>query len=448
MEMATSNLYSDQVKLAKALVHPDKAQRERTYDDLIAFVANAKSDTFTELEMLKLWKALYYCLWLADKPDVQGEVVAFLCSLFPRFKEESLVVLCVRMLYRTILREWQYLDQYRIEKIYRLIRTMVRETFAYLHNKKWQEQLTNSFISALDEEILQKTPNGVRFQCADVFLDELHNATDGKIQTAQFLTCAKPFLRCATSARTDAIFRERVTSAIFEKFANQYAREHAATEATETPVKVFVNVSTKVLQGTIFELASSESDTGCRKRLYGLHSLFPSVTGEAFVDLGNVSETATKPKEASAGKRKNAPVSEEVSVDTEKKGKKSKTSEAPVSVEEPAAVVADTSKGKSKKGKKATEVEMPVVDEAPVVEVPVEETGKSKRGKKAQAPVEVEEPKEKPKKKKQSEPVEADEVDSMPTRKSVRFDKKLVSYQPSKAEAPAEVKSSLKRGKK
>jgi ribosomal RNA-processing protein 1 len=423
-----SELYADQVKLARALVHPDKAVRDATYADLTKFVESIK--TFSEMEMLKLWKALYYCLWLSDKVDVQQEVVNYLCGLFLKFKTEGLALLCVRICYRTIMREWQHLDQYRIDKVYRLIRGMIRQSFNHLNANHWPEQLTEAFTNALDEEILQKTPNGLRFQCADVFLEELHNATNGDIQTAQFLLCAKPFIKGATATKTDPVYRDRVTASVFQKFVEKYAREsQASNDGASESNKVFPHVSAKFLQGTIFELASDETDGGCRKRLYGLHSLFPRITGEAFVDLTNLKEPSSAKK--SAGKRKQA-VEAPIADTVKEPSKKMKTADAP-------AVVADLPAAESvkptKKGtKKSVEEASPEVNAA---------TPKQRKvAKAAEADVVVPDEADAKKPKKKQVPTEAEE----PTRKSVRFDSS-VKFTPAKPERPV-IKATPKKQKK
>ena len=45
----------------------------------------------TELEMMKLWKGLFYTFWMSDKPDVQEELAI---SLSKMVKEWVVVSFC------------------------------------------------------------------------------------------------------------------------------------------------------------------------------------------------------------------------------------------------------------------------------------------------------------------------------------------------------------------
>ena len=44
---------------------------------------------FEELELLKLWKGLYMCLWMTDKPLVQEDVADELAALLELFTDRQ-----------------------------------------------------------------------------------------------------------------------------------------------------------------------------------------------------------------------------------------------------------------------------------------------------------------------------------------------------------------------
>ena len=69
-EDGISNPTVDQLTFAKALASPDKATRDKTINVLIKFFKK-NNDVMTDIEMLKLWKALFYCYWLSDKVPIQ-----------------------------------------------------------------------------------------------------------------------------------------------------------------------------------------------------------------------------------------------------------------------------------------------------------------------------------------------------------------------------------------
>ena len=93
------------VTFARALACPDKKTRDKTLKTLVNYLAEL--DQLSDLEMLKLWKALYYCMWLADKVPIQMELAGALSSeLFRSFSNIELAYNYIRMFFRTLMREW------------------------------------------------------------------------------------------------------------------------------------------------------------------------------------------------------------------------------------------------------------------------------------------------------------------------------------------------------
>ena len=268
------------VTFARALACPDKEVRDKTVVSLINYVAGLQN--ITEMEMLKLWKALYYCMWLSDKALIQMELAQALTGLFNSFKERDFAVLYFGIFFRTMVREWTLLDQHRINKFYTLIRLMLREGLSSMHKNGWTAESMDSLLDALEEEVLVKTPNGIRLHIADIFLEELMIVTKGDINTDAFVRALRPFFG-AVQGCLDTSFQERVSNKIFSAFVKTFAREHKGSTEDEM---LFLKVKTTVIQGMIFSIAS-DSDTADknRRKLYLLHQEFPEVTGQPFVSF-------------------------------------------------------------------------------------------------------------------------------------------------------------------
>ena len=111
-----------QVKLARALGNPDKTRREKTIKMLNQYVPG---NDFNDLEMLKLWKALHYCLWLTDKAAIQEDVSQMLCNLLHTCKDDEQALQFLRCFFQTVMREWGALDYHRINKFYTFIRLFI-----------------------------------------------------------------------------------------------------------------------------------------------------------------------------------------------------------------------------------------------------------------------------------------------------------------------------------
>jgi ribosomal RNA-processing protein 1 len=195
------------------------------------------------------------------------------------------------MFFRTILREWAGLDYLRVDKFLKLVRIFTQHIFDYLQQVRgicasckffqllssqaqWDPDLTRSFVSCLREEVLTKTPNGLRLHVADVFLPELCAAASSSIDTRTLLELLQPFLE-ACSKGTDEALQKRITKNILREFATSYARELPRT--AEAPR--FVNVDTKQLQAKIFAVAThATTKNKFRSALHYVHKYFQEVT--------------------------------------------------------------------------------------------------------------------------------------------------------------------------
>lgn len=366
----------EQQQFARSLANPDKAIRDGTVRELKKFLANLTS--IEDIEMLKLWKALFYCLWLCDKAPVQEELCEAIAGMLEVFKKPSLAYnKYLRMFFRITLMEWDQLDQHRLNKFYTLIRSMMRKSFEMLHSVQWADKAVNRFLEALVEEVLVKRPNGPRYHICDIYLCELWNSTQGLISHQHFMVAISPFLS-ALGTTDDATFRTRLIEKVFQDFISTYSCKNCAEEDGMKPFKY---VSTVNLQREIFEIASSSSNDICieknRRKIYDLHSLFGRHNGinnasdsDCEADLHGVEAVeppgATNSTPMKKGKKKSAKKTLTITESNDtpsKKGrdKKKGNSDEKVRVEEVEKVM-DVEKVDKKNGIKRTREES--VDEA------------------------------------------------------------------------------------
>lgn len=95
---------------------------------------------FEELELLKLWKGLYTCLWMTDQAVVQEEVAGDMAALLQLFTDETSGgclstgvvvpstefppppgVLFFSAAIHTLCSEWLRIDRLRLDKFYMVI---------------------------------------------------------------------------------------------------------------------------------------------------------------------------------------------------------------------------------------------------------------------------------------------------------------------------------------
>ena len=262
----------DEVRLARALVNPDKNIRDKTVKALQNYVKSLDVQEFAEMDMLKLWKALFYCFWYSDKVQIQDELAESLSKIIHNFSSAKLAIMFFRMFLRTMLREWHYIDQYRINKFYNLIRFFIREVFCYLkNNHEWNKKQVQKVMQCMEEEALHKKPNGIRFHIAEVYLSELYFATEGKVSSSAFEYCIQPFLTVLHRCQ-DNIFVDRVLEKVFRKCLDAYSSTSISDSNLFFTSDIMENVNLKDL---IFEVAADESTREPnRRKIYEVHKEF------------------------------------------------------------------------------------------------------------------------------------------------------------------------------
>jgi ribosomal RNA-processing protein 1 len=69
--------------------------------------------TLSELELLKLWKGLFYCMWMSDKPRTQQQLARDLGGLVTEAAKKDAVVGFLEAFWKTMGREWVGIDVLR-----------------------------------------------------------------------------------------------------------------------------------------------------------------------------------------------------------------------------------------------------------------------------------------------------------------------------------------------
>lgn len=95
-------------------INPPFFYRHLNLCSLITFTL--KSSEFTNNDFLRLWKGLYYCMWMSDKPLVQEELTEELGSLIHCFPDVKVGVQFFRNFLETMCLEWFGIDQWRLDK--------------------------------------------------------------------------------------------------------------------------------------------------------------------------------------------------------------------------------------------------------------------------------------------------------------------------------------------
>ncbi|KAF1981222.1 Nop52-domain-containing protein [Aulographum hederae CBS 113979] len=165
----------------KQLVAQDPETRDKALETLGKYLQSRKS--FEDLELMKLWKGLFYSMWLADKPIPQQRLAASLASI-PTILPEANVLPFLSAFWRTIAREWSGIDVLRMDKFLLLVRLYVRVSFELLAKKGWREEKVDEMLEVFEATPLnlgrRDLPDGLRMHVVDVWVDELDRVDSGR----------------------------------------------------------------------------------------------------------------------------------------------------------------------------------------------------------------------------------------------------------------------------
>ncbi|SPC64927.1 related to RRP1 - involved in processing rRNA precursor species to mature rRNAs [Ustilago sp. UG-2017b] len=263
------------IPLGKALASTEKRIRDYAVRSLHSFLATNGAHTIPDLELQKLWKGLFYCFWMSDKPLVQQRLandLAQLVLVHPSsstsstsststtspdeeggMSERALAGLkFLEAFWDTIVSEWGALDKHRIDKFYLLVRRFVASGFQLLAEEGWNLDATRRFAQILGKfqgGVLStndpKVPDSLTYHLSDIYLDELEKVIE-QVDNSQnkeekeeqeeeeeedlplipTLELLKPFVDALATAKSKAMY-ERIWSNVFHPLLEDTLRASA-----------------------------------------------------------------------------------------------------------------------------------------------------------------------------------------------------------------------------
>ncbi|KNE58056.1 hypothetical protein AMAG_04880 [Allomyces macrogynus ATCC 38327] len=278
-----------QSNIGKRLAAVDKHVRDKAVASLRTWLGGQAD--MSDVDCLKLWRALFYCYWLSDKPAIQEELASNLASMIHALPAGPVRVRFLAAFWKTMISEWHGLDKYRLDKFYKLFRFMHFEAFRLLSQTAWEEETLDQYIEMMMEGPLNskdvKVPDSLRFHTIEVFIDILEATVDEPVPPQIITTLLMPFIVMMAENPTKGVF-ERIRTEVFCKLMEIVDREIATTDedsngSADAPEKdddddQQVVLKTSKLQiyfpeilGILFEIASHPNTRDVnRKRMYAL----------------------------------------------------------------------------------------------------------------------------------------------------------------------------------
>ncbi|KAK3700966.1 hypothetical protein LTR37_015672 [Vermiconidia calcicola] len=208
MPSATKSTPSSQANpFIKQLASSDRKIRDRALSSLHTYLH--RSALFSELELLKLWKGLFFCMWMSDKPLTQQRLARDLAELSTVLKGRQNFLGFLDAFWKTMAREWGGIEALRMDKFLYL-------GFECVGKREWaDEELIDDYLAILTAVPLNvrdtKIPNGLRYHVIDVYVDELVKADTQK--TAPLEKILAPLKKLGKDSFTKAV-RTRVQEAL------------------------------------------------------------------------------------------------------------------------------------------------------------------------------------------------------------------------------------------
>merc|ERR1740139_1702997 len=260
------------------LASNDKDTRDKAVKTLARYLKSGP--TLEEIDLAKIWKALFYCMWHADKPKVQNELAERLGSLVHAVPG-SKATLFAKTFFAMMMREWPNIDRLRLNKYYTLLKCMLKNSLRQLQLAGWPAGGVESFAEILRlGPFCSRSPPGLRYWLVDNLVPTLVAELKPETRSEVVMALLEP-LFLALGAAVDPHSLRRTTEAVdallealspeAEAEAMEDEVEEAEAEAEEGAPRLQAELPLPLLAERLFALASAKRTRETnRKHLYSL----------------------------------------------------------------------------------------------------------------------------------------------------------------------------------
>ncbi|ODQ74527.1 hypothetical protein LIPSTDRAFT_93324 [Lipomyces starkeyi NRRL Y-11557] len=216
MAAGSENHSIESLGILKKLAANDRPTRDAGIKALETYLES--SQDISDLDFLKVWKGLYYCMWMTDRPKAQRDMALKLASLL-LIADDANATKFVETFWATICREWNNIDVLRVDKFYLLIRWFVHMMFRRLSRSDWERSLVEKWTDILIKYPLNSTnasiPDGIRYHMIDIYVDELERANSSEsgcnFPIAEIL---RPFEKLARDGKSQVVKRRAIAEVL------------------------------------------------------------------------------------------------------------------------------------------------------------------------------------------------------------------------------------------
>ncbi|KAK8216188.1 nucleolar protein-like protein NOP52 variant [Phyllosticta capitalensis] len=196
----------------RQLAANDKRIRDKALESLKMFL-QSRTEGLDEIELLKLWKGLFFCMWQSDKPLTQQTLARDLAGIVDTLPQ-ALVLPFLAAFWQTMAREWNGIDALRMDKFLYLVRCYLNAGWRHFAARRWRDApRLSQYLDILRQTPLNPTepriPNGLRYHVVDIYIDELDKVDEKREGNMPLEEVLAPLRELGEKSVTKAV-RQRV----------------------------------------------------------------------------------------------------------------------------------------------------------------------------------------------------------------------------------------------
>ncbi|KAI3538251.1 nucleolar protein,Nop52 [Colletotrichum paranaense] len=218
------------------LASSDRKLRTQALTSLQTFLGSHRA--LSHLEALKLWKGLFYAMWMCDRPIPQQNLASELAGLTACLRNDD-VPTWLAAFWEILSKQWTDIDVLRMEKFLLLVRRTFTSGLQWVKEGEYQEARVDALLKVYGEwpfELegdLRKVPIGLRLHGLDIWVDELDRLEMLEEKDAKAVAFAKKLSQLVEPLRKSPVKTVRAKAAVVVEDERLPWTENKATEEAE-----------------------------------------------------------------------------------------------------------------------------------------------------------------------------------------------------------------------
>ncbi|KAK0387018.1 hypothetical protein NLU13_5332 [Sarocladium strictum] len=183
-----ADLKEAQMPFIKNLASSDRVLRTASLESLQTFLSSRR--TLPQTDALKLWKGLFYALWMTDRPLPQQRLTSDLASLLHTAIRPACAPNWLAAFWAVMGLQWSEIDNLRMQKYLLLVRRVFNAQIAWCKERGYEgeevdkvEEMMKEWCFEEEGTDLKRVPVGLRLHVLDIWVDELER--EGALEDEQ-----------------------------------------------------------------------------------------------------------------------------------------------------------------------------------------------------------------------------------------------------------------------